>query len=120
VDQGMPGILWAFGRPAPVLVHLRKIKIAATKLRYAPAFPTLLYRCPDTGLNVQGWPADDGAANEGEVYEAMTCPGEYARGASGEPGDRQGLWGLIGRCISLTKRLLVVVTNDLDAAFCPA
>jgi hypothetical protein len=26
---------------------------------------TVLYRCPDTGLNVQGWLADDGAANEG-------------------------------------------------------
>jgi hypothetical protein len=35
---------------------------------------TVLYRCPDTGLNVQGWFADDGAANEGEVYETMTCP----------------------------------------------
>ena len=34
----------------------------------------VLYRCPDTGLNVQGWFADDGAASEGEVYEAMTCP----------------------------------------------
>jgi hypothetical protein len=35
---------------------------------------TALYRCPDTGLNVQGWFADDGATSEGEVYEAMTCP----------------------------------------------
>jgi hypothetical protein len=35
---------------------------------------TVLYRCSDTGLNVQGWGADDGAANEGEVYETMTCP----------------------------------------------
>jgi hypothetical protein len=35
---------------------------------------TVLYRCPDTGLNVQGWLADDGAANEGEIYETMTCP----------------------------------------------
>jgi hypothetical protein len=34
----------------------------------------VLYRCPDTGLNVQGLLADDGAANEGEVCEAMTCP----------------------------------------------
>jgi hypothetical protein len=39
----------------------------------------VIYRCPDTGLNVQGWFADDGAANEGEVYEAMTCAQLYAR-----------------------------------------
>ena len=25
----------------------------------------VLYRCPDTGLNVQGWFADDGATSEG-------------------------------------------------------
>jgi hypothetical protein len=50
----------------------------------------VLYRCPDTGLNVQGWLADDGAANRGEVYEAMTCQRVRA-GAFGEPSDLQGL-----------------------------
>jgi hypothetical protein len=39
---------------------------------------TVLYRCPDTGLNIRGWLADHGAANEGEVYEAMTSS-VYAR-----------------------------------------
>ena len=57
---------------------------------------TVLYRCPDTGLNVQGWFADDGAANEGEVYETMMCPGVRA-GTSGEPGDRQGPESELGR-----------------------
>ena len=35
---------------------------------------TLIYRCPATGSNVQGWFADNPTADEGEVYEAMTCP----------------------------------------------
>jgi hypothetical protein len=35
---------------------------------------TLIYRCPATGSNVQGWFADNATADEGEVYETMTCP----------------------------------------------
>jgi hypothetical protein len=34
---------------------------------------TCIYRCPATGLNVQGWFADDVSANEGETYESVTC-----------------------------------------------
>jgi hypothetical protein len=34
---------------------------------------TFIYRCPTTGLNVQGWFADDPSEHEGEVYETMTC-----------------------------------------------
>jgi hypothetical protein len=34
----------------------------------------LVYRCPATGLWVQGWLADDASANEDKVYETMTCP----------------------------------------------
>ena len=34
---------------------------------------TFIYRCPSTGLNVQGWIADDGSANENEAYQALTC-----------------------------------------------
>jgi hypothetical protein len=33
-----------------------------------------LYRCPSTGLNVQGWVADDPPAErDSETYEAVTC-----------------------------------------------
>jgi len=32
-----------------------------------------LYRCPNTGLNVQGWVADDPTEGEAELYEAVTC-----------------------------------------------
>lgn len=32
-----------------------------------------LYRCPNTGLNVQGWIADDPAERADESYEAIAC-----------------------------------------------
>jgi hypothetical protein len=34
---------------------------------------TFVYRCPTTGLNVQGWFADDPSEHEGDVYETITC-----------------------------------------------
>jgi hypothetical protein len=34
---------------------------------------TLVYRCPITGMNVQGWFADEPSVNDGEVYETVTC-----------------------------------------------
>jgi hypothetical protein len=35
--------------------------------------PTLLFRCPATGMNVQTWFADDVPAINGETYESVTC-----------------------------------------------
>ena len=35
--------------------------------------PTFLYRCPNTGKNVQGWIADDPAAYSEHRYEAVSC-----------------------------------------------
>jgi hypothetical protein len=32
-----------------------------------------VYRCPSTGLNVQGWIADDPTEHEAETFEAVTC-----------------------------------------------
>jgi hypothetical protein len=32
-----------------------------------------LYRCPTTGLNVQGWLADDPSGGNDDVYETVTC-----------------------------------------------
>jgi hypothetical protein len=32
-----------------------------------------IFRCPTTGLNVQGWFADEVTANEGDAYETVTC-----------------------------------------------
>jgi hypothetical protein len=32
-----------------------------------------LYRCPNTGLNVQGWVADDPTERDKETYETVTC-----------------------------------------------
>jgi hypothetical protein len=33
----------------------------------------ITYRCPNTGLRVQGFFADDVTAGDGETYEATTC-----------------------------------------------
>jgi hypothetical protein len=35
------------------------------------SMPTFLYRCPNTGLKVQGWVADDPARDE--TFEPVTC-----------------------------------------------
>jgi hypothetical protein len=34
---------------------------------------TFVYRCPTTGLNVQGWFADDPSGDKDEVYETVKC-----------------------------------------------
>jgi hypothetical protein len=50
--------------------------------------PPFLYRCPNTGDNVQAWVADDPEDND-PTYVQVTCL--CARtGASGQPEDRQG------------------------------
>jgi hypothetical protein len=32
-----------------------------------------IYRCPSTGMKVQGWLADDPSEDEGEAYETVSC-----------------------------------------------
>ena len=32
-----------------------------------------LFRCPNTGMNVQGWIADDPAEVGDDIYEPVTC-----------------------------------------------
>ena len=32
-----------------------------------------LYRCPSTGLRVQGWSAEEVPPNDGDIYETVTC-----------------------------------------------
>jgi hypothetical protein len=34
--------------------------------------PPFLYRCPNTGMNVQGWVADDPTEGD-DAYEPITC-----------------------------------------------
>jgi hypothetical protein len=34
---------------------------------------TIVFRCPNMGVHVQGWFADDGSENGGEVYDSITC-----------------------------------------------
>ena len=35
--------------------------------------PTFLYRCPNTGLRVQGWIANDPTERGEDSFEAVTC-----------------------------------------------
>jgi hypothetical protein len=35
--------------------------------------PTFLYRCPNTGLRVQGWIANDPTERDEDSFEAVTC-----------------------------------------------
>ena len=35
--------------------------------------PPFIYRCPNTGLNVQGWIADDPTEGNGETYQPVPC-----------------------------------------------
>jgi hypothetical protein len=46
---------------------------------------TIVFRCPNTGVQVQGWFADDGSENDGETYDSVT------RNASKNRGPRDGL-----------------------------
>jgi len=34
---------------------------------------SFVYRCPSTGLHVQGWSADEVSAEDPDMYEAVTC-----------------------------------------------
>jgi hypothetical protein len=38
----------------------------------APMAP-FLFRCPNTGLHVQGWVADDGSVDGRKTYEVVSC-----------------------------------------------
>jgi hypothetical protein len=35
--------------------------------------PGFIFRCPNTGLNVQGWTADDPTELNDDAYETVTC-----------------------------------------------
>ena len=35
--------------------------------------PLFIYRCPNTGMNVQGFTADDLTEDDKETYEAVSC-----------------------------------------------
>ena len=51
--------------------------------------PPFLYRCPNTGDNVQAWAADDPDDDEPHLRPSdVPC---VRPGASGQPKDRQGV-----------------------------
>src|SRR5579863_1940560 len=39
----------------------------------AALMPPFLYRCPTTGMNVQGWIADDPTEGHDETFESVQC-----------------------------------------------
>jgi len=52
---------------------LRYLKPGAAKLRYVGAMPTVLFRCPNLGAQVQGWVATEASEAGDDVYETVTC-----------------------------------------------
>jgi hypothetical protein len=54
---------------------LRYINVIKHGLPYLAAMATgFVYRCPNTGLNVQGWVADDPTEGEAEAfYQSVAC-----------------------------------------------
>jgi hypothetical protein len=57
------------GENRPVLILL---KAAQRELCEKPPMP-FLFRCPNTGFQVQGWAADDGSEDDRATYEGVTC-----------------------------------------------
>jgi hypothetical protein len=59
--------------------HGQILKFANTRMAASSQFATskmtpFFYRCPNTGVQLQGWAADDGAENAKEIYEGNHCP----------------------------------------------
>jgi hypothetical protein len=46
---------------------------AVPRAPYILGMAPFLYRCPNTGLSVQGWRADEVSPDEADSYEAVTC-----------------------------------------------
>ncbi len=53
---------------------LRYLKDGSSGAASAVTMATVLFFCPNMGLRVQGWFADDLSENGGEAYELVTCP----------------------------------------------
>ena len=41
---------------------------------FGDGMPTFLYRCPNTGLRVQGWIANDPTERDEDSFETVNCP----------------------------------------------
>ena len=65
-------------RRQPALGHVKfvgellQINSGFRSVPYRNTMATFVYRCPLTGLNVQGWIASD-AAESSDVFEALQC-----------------------------------------------
>ena len=56
--------------------HIRTERLLGTRAALAAPphtdMATFVYRCPNTGMNVQGWVADDPTEHD-DAYEAIPC-----------------------------------------------
>ena len=55
------------------------------------AMAPFIYRCPNTGMNVQGWVADDPTEREGATYADPLH--DLHAGPLGRSQNRKGAWG---------------------------
>lgn len=53
--------------------NLRQIKRFKAVSRYPSLMVAVLYRCPNTGQNVQAWIADRASGTHEETYKSVTC-----------------------------------------------
>ena len=58
-----------FGQNLPFLTILNRCALGQSLVCWVETF---IYRCPNTGRNVQGWLADDPTADD-DTFEAMAC-----------------------------------------------
>jgi hypothetical protein len=53
--------------------NLRYLKYEVADPDHGSIMATVLFLCPSTGYRVQGWFADNGSEDSGEMYEVVTC-----------------------------------------------
>lgn len=85
--------------------------------------PTFLYRCPTTGLRVQGWISDDPTEQDDDSFETVTCPA-CGRTHLVNPKTGKVLGGLAEQMAAKTRRvgakIIAMARNHLAAtAFGP-
>jgi hypothetical protein len=71
-------VLGGPGRREAAVRHKSQLRNIPEFVAYAPCFiwsdmVTFLYRCPNTGHNVQGFAVDNAAVSDDSIYEVVTC-----------------------------------------------
>lgn len=53
--------------------RLRYVNVSPLRRDIACAMPAIIFRCPNTKLNVHGWIVDDPAVKDSDQFEAIAC-----------------------------------------------